>query len=67
MGLVESLSAGTVIGVGSFVAQNLIPERYQFWARDRNNIGRLLAGVIIRLADEIRDDGKGNLGEHSKP
>ncbi len=56
--LLMSLSSGTVVGVGSFLAHNVIPQRWQFWAKDDNNIGRLVGKFFEKIAKDVISDGE---------
>jgi hypothetical protein len=52
---------GTMILVGAItgpVAHNVIPEKYQFWASDKNNIARLAKKALKKLLKDYTDDGE---------
>lgn len=40
------------------VAHNLIPQQYQFWAKDDNNLGRVLGKCLKKIARDIAADGE---------
>lgn len=56
--ILASTSTSTLVGLGSLFAHNVIPQKWQFWARDDNNLGKLFGDFLRKIARDLAEDGE---------